>query len=128
MSQYIQVLDYHNLSEEHLEILPNLNLKIQYQDVPTVAPILSPEEKAQFLDVILKCFHPSVTNIETGFKISFLEDDRASSQIRAISPGFQWVKNSQYCLLGILNFIPSLVTSASTSTRASSQKSRPQLK
>ena len=101
MSEYIQVLDYPNLSEEHLEILPNLNLKLQYQDVPTVAPILSPEKKAQFLDVILKCFHPSVTNIETGFKISFLEDDRASSQIRAISPGFQWVKNSQYCLLPV---------------------------
>ena len=127
MSEYIQVLDYPNLSKEHLEILPNLNVKLQYQDVPTIAPILSHEEKAQFLDVILKCFHPSVTNIETGFKISFLEDDRASSQIRAISPGFQWVKNSQYCLLGILNFIPSLVTSASTSTRASSQELRDQL-
>ena len=61
MSEYIQVLDYPNLSEEHLEILPNLNVKLQYQDVPTVAPILSHEEKAQFLDVILKCFHPSVT-------------------------------------------------------------------
>ena len=87
MSEYIRVLDYPNLSEEHLEILPNLNLKLQYQDVPTVAPILSHE--AQFLNVILKCFHPSVTNIETGFKISFLEDDQAASAIRSISPGFQ---------------------------------------
>ena len=36
MSEYIQVLDYPNLREEHLEILPNLSLKIQYQDIPTV--------------------------------------------------------------------------------------------
>ena len=47
MSEYIQVLDYPNLSEEHLEILPNLNVKLQYQDVPTVAPILSYEEKSR---------------------------------------------------------------------------------
>ena len=45
MFEYIQVLDYPNLREEHLEILPNLSLKIQYQDVPTVAPILSGEDK-----------------------------------------------------------------------------------
>ena len=47
MSEYIQVLDYPNLSEEHLEILPNLNVKLQYQDVPTVAPILSNKEQAR---------------------------------------------------------------------------------
>ena len=127
MSEYIQVSDYTSLSEEHLEILPNLTVKLQYQDVPTVAPILSHEEKAALLDVLLKCFHPSVTNIETGFKISFLEHDQAASAIRSISPGFQWVKNTLYCLLGILNFIPSLVSSASTSTRASSQELRDQL-
>ena len=127
MSEYIQVLDYPNLKEEHLEILPNLSLKIHYQEIPTVAPILSGEDKAAFLDVLLKCFHPSVTNIETRSKISFLENDEASSAIRAISPGFNWVKNTQYCLLGLLNFVPGLVSSASTLTRASSQDLRDQL-
>ena len=56
MSEYIKVSDHPSLSEEHLEILPNLTVQLQYQDV------------------LLKCFHPSVTNIETGFKMSYLED------------------------------------------------------
>ena len=78
MSDQIQVLDYPNLREEHLEILPNLSLRIQYQDIPTVAPVLSSEDKAAFLDILVKCFHPSVTNIETRFRISFLENVQAT--------------------------------------------------
>ena len=124
MSDQIQVLDYPSLRDEYLEILPNLSLRIQYQDIPTVAPALSSEDKAAFLDILLKCFHPSVTNLETRFQISFLENDEASSAIRAISPQLNWVKNTQYCLLGLLNFVPGLVSSASTSTRASSQDLR----
>ena len=68
-----------------------------------------------------------MTNIKTGFKISYLEDDQVASAIRSISPRFQWVKSNQYCLLALLSFIPSLVTSASTSTRASSLELRDQL-
>ena len=68
-----------------------------------------------------------MTNIKTGFKISYLEDDQVASAIRSISPRFQWVKSNQYCLLALLNFIPILVTSASTSTRASSLELRDQL-
>ena len=66
MSEYIQVSDYPSLSEEHLEILPNLTVKLQYQDVPTVAPILSYEEKSALLDVLLKCFHPMLQIFKPG--------------------------------------------------------------
>ena len=85
------------------------------------------EEKSTFLDILLKCFLHEETNIETGFKISYLLDDQAASAIRAISSGFQWVRSNQYCLLALLNFVPSLVTSATTSTRVSSQDLREQL-
>merc|ERR1712215_478213 len=56
-----------------------------------------------------------------------MENDEAASAIGAISPGFHWVKNTQYCLHGVLNFVPGLVTTASTTTRASSQELRDQL-
>ena len=120
MSEYIQVANYPSLNVEHLEILPNLAAKLQYHEVPTVPPIMSQDKKSAFLDVLLKCFLPSVTNIETGFKISYHQDDQAALAIRSISTGFQWVESNQYCLLALLNFVPSLITSATTSTRASS--------
>ena len=124
MSDQIQVLDYPSFRDKHLEILPNLSLRIQYQDIPTVAPPLTSEDRAAFLDIMVKCFRPSVTNLETRFQISFLENDEAPTAIRQISPQFNWVKNTQYCLLGLLNFVPGLVSSASTTTRASSQDLR----
>ena len=85
MSEYIQPGNYPILSTQHLEILPNLSARLQYCEVPTVPPIMSHEEKTTFLDVLLKCFLHEETNIETGFKISYLLDDQAASAIRAIS-------------------------------------------
>ena len=83
MSEYIQPGNYPTLSVQHLEILPNLSAKLQYFEVPTVAPAMSYEEKTTLLDVILKCFLHEETNIETGFKITYLLDDQDASAIRA---------------------------------------------
>ena len=79
---------YPNLGPEHLEILPNLSNKIAYQDVPTTIPPLSPDQKASFLDAILKCFVPNATLDETKFHISFLENEDAVRTIKGISPVF----------------------------------------
>ena len=124
MSDQVQILNYPSLRDEHLEILPNLSQRIHYQDIPTLAPALSSEEKASFLNIMVKCFRPDVTNLETKFQISFLDNDDASAAIRQISPQLSWVKNTQYCLLGLLNFVPELVSSSSTTTRATTQELR----
>ena len=112
------VASYPNLGPEHLEILPNLSNKIDYQDVPTTIPPLSPEQKASFLDAILKCFVPNVTLDETKFHISFLENEEAVRTIKGISPQFSWAKRNQYTLLAMMNFIPDLCNSSTTSTRS----------
>ena len=109
---------YPNLGPEHLEILPNLSNKIAYQDVPTTIPPLSPEQKASFLDAILKCFVPNLTLEETKFHISFLENEDAVRTIKGISPQFSWAKRNQYTLLAMMNFIPDLCNSSTTSTRS----------
>ena len=88
------VASYPDLGPEHLEILPNLSNKINYQDVPTTLPPLSPEQKASFLDAILKCFVPNVTMEETKFHISFLENEEAVRAIKGISPQFSWPKET----------------------------------
>ena len=80
------VPNYPSLRSEHLEILPNLSNRILYQDVPTSLPVLSSEEKANFLNTVVKCFIPDVTIEETKFRISFLDNEDAPTAIRAISP------------------------------------------
>ena len=109
---------YPSLRSEHLEILPNLSNRILYQDIPTTLPSLSSDEKATFLNIMVKCFVPDISNEETKFHISFLDNDQAPTAIRAISPQFSWVKRNQYSLLGLMNFIPDLISSATTTTRA----------
>ena len=112
------VATYPSLRSEHLEILPNLSNRILYQDIPTTLPSLSSDEKATFLSIMIKCFVPDISNEETKFHISFLDNDQAPTAIRAISPQFSWVKRNQYSLLGLMNFIPDLISSATTTTRA----------
>ena len=112
------VTTYPNLRSEHLEILPNLSNKIDYQEIPTMLPVLSSDEKANFLNIILKCFVPDVSIEETKFHISFLEIEEAAEAIKAISPQFSWVKKNQYTLLALMNFIPDLCSSQTTTTRA----------
>ena len=104
---------YPSLRTEHLEILPTLSQRICYQDIPTMMPALSSDEKATFLNIMVKCFVPDVTNLETAFHISFLDNDDAA-----------WVKKTQYSLLGLLNFVPDLVSCSSTTTRATTQELR----
>ena len=87
---------------------------------------MSQDEKINFLDI--KCFVHEVANLETGFKIIYLLDDILAAAIRAIDSGFSWVRSNMYCLLALLNFIPSLLTSATTTTtRASSKDLRDEL-
>ena len=111
------VATYPNLGPEHLEILPNLSNKIDYMEVTSTLPVLSPDQKASFLDAILKCFVPNVTMEETKFHISFLENEEAVNAIKGISPQFSWAKRNQYTLLALMNFIPDLCNSQTTSTR-----------
>ena len=80
------VPNYPSLRSEHLEILPNLSNRILYQDVPTTLPVLSSDEKATFLNTIVKCFVPDVTIEETKFRISFLDNEDAPTAIRQIPP------------------------------------------
>ena len=87
-------------------------------------PALSSDEKATFLNIMVKCFVPDITNEETKFHISFLDNDDAATAIRQISPQFSWVKRNQYSLLGLLNFVPDLVSCSSTTTRATTQELR----
>ena len=118
---------YPNLRTEHLEILPNLSQRICYQDIPTKMPDLSSDEKATFLNIMVKCFVPDITNEETKFHISFLDNDEAPTAIRQICPQFRWVKRNQYSLLGLMNFIPDLVSSSTTTTRATTAELRDML-
>ena len=113
-----QVATYPNLRSEHLKILPNLSNRILYQEIPTTIPSLSSDEKANFLNIILKCFVPDISNEETKFHISFLDSEEAPAAVKAISPHFSWVKKNQYSLLALMNFIPDLCSSVSTTTRA----------
>merc|ERR1712082_396656 len=46
---------------------------------PTTLPPLSSDEKATFLNIMVKCFVPDITNEETKFHISFLDNDEAPS-------------------------------------------------
>ena len=103
-----QVATYPNLRSEHLKILPNLSNRILYQEIPTTIPSLSSDEKANFLNIILKCFVPDISNEETKFHISFLDNEEAPEAIKAVSPHFSWVKRNQYSLLALMNFIPDL--------------------
>ena len=126
--RHVEPGSYPLLSVQQLEVLPVLSTKLQYFEIPTLASAMSQDEKIQLLDVILKCFVHEVSNLETGFKITYLLDDSAASSIRAINSGFSWVRPNMYCLLALLNFIPNLLTSASTtSTRASSAQLRDEL-
>ena len=128
MSDFLQPGSYPTLSVQQLEVLPALSAKLQYVEIPSVAPSMSQDEKIHFLDIMLKCFVHEVANLETGFKITYLLDDSSASAIRAIKSGFSWVRPNMYCLLALLNFIPNLLTSASTTnTRASSAKLRDEL-
>ena len=115
---------YPNLRTEHLEILPNLSNRICYQDIPTTLPALSSDEKATFLNIMVKCFVPDIANEETKFHISFLDNEDAPTAIKQIGPQFRWVKRNQYSLLGLMNFIPDLVSSATTTTRATTSELR----
>ena len=124
MSDQVQTPSYPSLRTEHLEILPNLSQRICYQDIPTMMPALSSDEKATFLNIMVKCFVPDTTNEETKFHISFLDNDEAATAIRQISPQFSWVKRNQYSLLGLLNFVPDLVSSSTTTTRATTSELR----
>ena len=52
--RHVESGSYPLLSVEQLEVLPVLSAKLQYFEIPTVAPAMSQDEKIQFLDVILK--------------------------------------------------------------------------
>ena len=79
---------------------------------------MSFDEIAACLDILLKQVVPSVTDIETGFQITFLQNNPAAQTLRQLNSWFQWVKANQYSLLALLNFVPSLVNFSSTSMRA----------
>ena len=88
------VATYPSLRSEHLKILPNLSNRICYQEIPTTFPSLSSDEKDNFLNIILKCFVPDISNEETKFHISFLDSEEAPAAVKAISPHFSWVKKN----------------------------------
>ena len=118
------VSNYPSLRSEHLEILPNLSNRILYQDVPTSLPVLSSEEKANFLNTVVKCFIPDNTIEETKFRIHYLDNEDAPEAIKAISPQFNWVKRNQYSLLALMNFVQDLLSSSTTSTRSTTAELR----
>ena len=99
--RHVRPGSYPLLSVQQLEVLPVLSAKLQYFEIPTVAPAMSQDEKIQLLDAVLKCFVHEVTNLETGFKITYLLDDSAASSIRAINSIFSWVRPNMYCLLAL---------------------------
>ena len=90
--RHVQPGSYLLLSIQPLEVLPVLSAKLQYFEIPNVAPAMSQDEKIQLLNTILKCFAHEVNNLETGFKIKYLLDDTSAAAIRAINSGFSCVR------------------------------------
>ena len=76
---------------------------------------MTPDEKATFLDIMLKCVVPYVQDTETGFRITFLSNDDGAEAIRKLNSDFAWVKANQYSLLALLNFIQTLTNQSTTS-------------
>ena len=96
MSDQIATTNYPSLKSEYLEIIPNLSNKILYQEIPTSLPNLSLEEKALFLNTLLKTFNEDNNLEETRFRITYLNDDTASQAFRAINQELSWVRPNQY--------------------------------
>ena len=96
MSDQISSANYPSLKTEYLEILPNLSNKILYQEIPSSLPNLTVEEKAVFLNTILKTFVEDNSLDEIKFRINYLDDDTAPQAFRQISPEFSWVRCNQY--------------------------------
>ena len=122
------VSSYPSLKSEHLEILPNLSIKILYQEIPSSLPNLTVEEKAVFLNTVAKFFIEDNTIDETKFRITYLDNDVAPEAIRQISPQFSWVKRNQYSLLALMNLVPDLLSNSTTTTRSSTAELRDTLK
>ena len=120
MSDQIPTTQYPSLKLEYLEIIPNLSNRILYQEIPTDVPNLSLEEKAKFLDTVLKIFVEDVNLEETGFRIKYLDDDNYSQAFRALHRDFAWVQPNQYSLLAIVNFVPQLFSAPTAATTRSS--------
>ena len=91
MSDLISSSSYPSLKTEHLEILPNLSIKIL---IPSSLPNLTVEEKAVFLNTVAKFFIEDNSIDEIKFRITYLDNDVAPQTIRQISPQFSWVKCS----------------------------------
>ena len=129
MSDQIPTTQYPSLKLEYLEIIPNLSNRILYQEIPTDIPNLSLEEKAKFLDTVLKIFVEDVNLEETGFRIKYLDDDSYSQAFRALHKDFAWVQPNQYSLLAIVNFVPQLFSApTAATTRSSATETREALK
>ena len=108
MSDQIATTQYPSLKSEYLEIIPNLSNRILYQEIPTCLPNLSLEEKALFLNTILKIFVEDTNLEEIRFRITYLDDDTHSQAFRALHQEFSWVQPNQYSLLALVNFVPQL--------------------
>ena len=120
MSDQIATTQYPSLKMEYLEIIPNLSNRILYQEIPTDIPNLSLEEKANFLNTILKIFVEDTNLEETRFRITYLDDDTHSQAFSALHQEFSWVQPNQYSLLALVNFVPQLFsapTAATTTTQ-----------
>ena len=95
MSEPVDIPSYPSFNIQHLEILPALSAKLQYFEIPTSAPMMSSEEKAAFLDILIKCVVPHVSDTETGFQVTYLQNEDCAQAIRRLNSGFQWVKSNQ---------------------------------
>ena len=94
MSEPVDIPSYPSLNIQHLEILPALSAKLQYFDIPYSAPMMSCEEKVAYLDILIKCVVPHISDIETGFQVTYLQNENYAQAIRRINSGFQWVKSN----------------------------------
>ena len=129
MSDQIATTQYPSLKMEYLEIIPNLSNRILYQEIPTDIPNLSLEEKANFLNTILKIFVEDTNLEETRFRIKYLDDDTHSQAFRALHQEFSWVQPNQYSLLALVNFVPQLFSApTAATTRSSATETREALK
>ena len=68
--------------------MPNLAAKLQYHEIPCSPPLMSSDEKAAFIDIMLKCVIPCVGDTETGFRITFLSNDDGAEAIPKLKPIF----------------------------------------
>ena len=89
--------------------------------------MMSSDEKAAFLNILINCVTSYVGDTETSFRITFLQNDDSAEAIRRLNSGFSWVKANQYSLLALLNFVKTWTNQSTTSKRASSKELRDML-